>query len=352
MQKILIIEDNEEVRENTAEILGLSDYSVLIAEDGQSGADLALKEHPDLIICDIMMPRLDGYGVLQLLGQHPDTASIPFIFLTAKSEKSDFRKGMEMGADDYLTKPFDGKELLNAIHVRLKKSAVLKESFGAGLKGVNEFIDRARESGLLTLTSGEREVGDFRKKTILYTEGQRPRAVYYIVAGKLKTFKTNADGKELITNLHGPGDFVGYIPILEDLNYKDSAQVLEDAQIMLIPREDFQELITRDMRIARQFIKLISKEILDKEETLLNLAYNSLRKKVAFGIVQLMEKFVSTPGAGTTLYISRENLAHVTGVATESLIRTLADFKSENLIDIEYGKIIVLQEKRLRELPN
>jgi len=122
MKKILVIEDNNEVRENIAEILELSTYRVVTAEDGKKGVELALREVPDLIVCDIMMPVLDGYGVLHLLSKHVETYGIPFIFLTAKSERTDLRKGMEMGADDYLTKPFDGIELLNAIEIRLKKA--------------------------------------------------------------------------------------------------------------------------------------------------------------------------------------------------------------------------------------
>src|ERR671912_165534 len=119
MKKILIIEDNEEVRENTSEILELSNYKVFTAENGKIGVEIAKKEKPDLIVCDIMMPVLDGYGVLHLLGKNEETSGIPFIFLTAKTERGDLRKGMEMGADDYITKPFDEIELLNAIEVRL-----------------------------------------------------------------------------------------------------------------------------------------------------------------------------------------------------------------------------------------
>ncbi len=119
MKKILLIEDNNEMRENTAEILELANYSVITAVNGRSGVEKAAKELPDLIICDIMMPDLDGYGVLYLLSKNLDTAGIPFIFLTAKSEKADMRKGMSMGADDYLTKPFEEMELLNAIEARL-----------------------------------------------------------------------------------------------------------------------------------------------------------------------------------------------------------------------------------------
>jgi len=118
---VLIIEDNNDIRENVVEILQLADYTVYEAQNGKVGVELALKYKPDIILCDIMMPELDGYGVLFILNKNPETAAIPFIFLTAKAERTDNRKGMEMGADGYLTKPFDDMELLNAIETRLKK---------------------------------------------------------------------------------------------------------------------------------------------------------------------------------------------------------------------------------------
>src|SRR4051812_35047612 len=102
MKKILIIEENEGIRENTAEILRLSNYEVLTATNGKEGVEMAMAQHPDLIVCDIMMPVLDGYGVLYLLSKQEETATMPFIFLSAKAERADLRKGMEMGADDYL----------------------------------------------------------------------------------------------------------------------------------------------------------------------------------------------------------------------------------------------------------
>ena len=122
MKKILLIEDNDHIRENTSEILEMSNYKVFSAENGKTGVELALREKPDLIICDIMMPVLDGYGVLHMVQKNTTTRNIPFIFLTAKTERSDLRKGMELGADDYITKPFSGTELLNAVEGRLKKA--------------------------------------------------------------------------------------------------------------------------------------------------------------------------------------------------------------------------------------
>ena len=351
MKKILLIEDNKEVRENTSEILELSNYTVLTADNGKTGVEIALKEKPDLIVCDIMMPVLDGYGVLHLLGKHKETSGIPFLFLTAKSEKAAFRKGMEMGADDYLTKPFDGIELLNAIEIRLKKTALLKENIVLDAGGINQFIDNAKRTTNIQLTSDEREVYSYKKKQMIYAEGQRPKNVYFVMSGKVKIYKINDEGKELIISIHIAGEFFGYTATLEGTNYTDNAQVLSDGQLMLIPNEDFLELITTDTQVAKHFIKIITQNIIEKEETLLSLAYNSLRKKVAFGLIQLIDKFKENDTELVVLTITRENMAQVTGIATESLIRTLSDFKEENLVDIEGGKIIILNEKKLRSLP-
>ncbi|WP_153798372.1 response regulator [Foetidibacter luteolus] len=349
MKKILVIEDNDEVRENIAEILELSNYKVFTAPNGKEGVETALRELPDLVVCDIMMPVLDGYGVLHLLNKRVETNAIPFIFLTAKSEKGDFRKGMEMGADDYITKPFDGIELLNAVEIRLKKTEALKQSFHSAGDELKSIRSEA-SSNKNPLLSDEREMYDYTKKTVLYCEGQKPKAVYYVVSGRIKGYRTHADGKELITQIYAPGDFLGYLPILEETNYTDNAQVLEDARLMLIPREEFLHLVTANTQVARQFIKLVSRNIAEKEEMLLNIAYNSLRKKVAYGLVKAAEKFRKGGAEKTSFTLSRENLANSIGIATESLIRTLADFKTEQLIAIDGHSITLINENKLRNL--
>src|SRR6478672_6079491 len=136
MHHVLIIEDNEDVRENTAEILELAGYKVNTAADGKKGLEQVNQAKPDLIICDIMMPVMDGYEVLHLLSKNEATANIPFIFLTAKAERHELRKGMEMGADDYITKPFDKIELLNAIESRLKKAEAIRKEYQKDLEGL------------------------------------------------------------------------------------------------------------------------------------------------------------------------------------------------------------------------
>ena len=127
MRKVLLIEDDPVLRENTAELLELSEYEVVTASNGKKGVKAAKEHLPNVIVCDIMMPELDGYGVLDQLGKNESTRHIPFIFLSAKTEKEDIRKGMNLGADDYLTKPFEEQDLFNAIESRLARVSILKE---------------------------------------------------------------------------------------------------------------------------------------------------------------------------------------------------------------------------------
>jgi DNA-binding response OmpR family regulator len=346
---ILVIDDNNDIRENTAEILEMSGYKTLTAENGKQGVDIALKEKPNLIVCDIMMPELDGYGVLHMLRKNEETQNIPFIFLTAKTERSDFRKGMEMGADDYVTKPFEDIELLNAVEVRLKKAEVLEQKYAASPQGLSQFLHDVKSSGLIEKLSDQYEVETYHKKQTLYQEGKRPRFLYYLISGKVKAFKTHEDGKEYITDLYSPGDFMGYTSLIEDKNYDDSAVILEDGDIMQIPKDDFLQMIYSDINIAAKFIRIVTQNVKEKEERLLNLAYSSLRKRVAKALVDIHEKFNANNPA-SIIEFSREDIAQYVGTATESLIRTLSDFKSEKLIDIKSGKISIINLDKLKHL--
>ncbi|HUQ97393.1 MAG TPA: response regulator [Chitinophagaceae bacterium] len=348
-KSILVIDDNTALRENTAEILELAGYKTFVAENGKKGIDVALAQKPSLIVCDIMMPELDGYGVLHLLRKNPETQNIPFIFLTAKTERVDFRKGMEMGADDYVTKPFDDIELLNAIEVRLKKSDVLQQQYSATPQGLSQFVKDVKGTGLLQQLPDYYDVEHFAKKQTVYTEGKRPRFLYYLVSGKAKAFRTHEDGKEYITDLFSAGDFIGYTALIEDKPYDDSATILEDAELMQIPRDEFLQFIYSDITIAAKFVRIITKNVKEKEERLLNLAYSSLRKRVAKALVTIHEKFYSDARA-SIIEFSRDDIAQYIGTATESLIRTLSDFKSEKLIDIKAGKISILNFEKLKHL--
>jgi CRP-like cAMP-binding protein len=350
MRSLLIIDDNNEIRENIAEILSLGGYKTSVAENGKRGVEKAISEKPDLIICDIMMLELDGYGVLHLLKKNPDTQDIPFIFLTAKTERSDFRKGMEMGADDYIMKPFDDIELMNAIETRFKKLDILKAKYPSSERGASELIEDLRESGLFNMQLDLYESMDLSKKGTLYSESKRPKYLYYLKRGKIKTYRLHEDGKEYITNLYSPGEFVGYMALLENTSYDDNAVALEESEIIMIPKDEFSRLVYNDLTIASKFIKLVTQNVKEKEDRLINLAYGSLRKRVAKALIDIHAKFSTNGNSSKTLDISREDIAQYVGTATESLIRTLSDFKSEKLIEIRDGKILITNAEKLKNL--
>lgn len=352
MKKILLIEDNDDIRNNTAEILELSNYNVLVAPNGKIGVEMAIEQKPDLIICDIMMPVLDGYGVLHAVHRNESIKNTPFIFLTAKSERGDFRKGMELGADDYITKPFEGAELLNAVDSRLKKLELLRQELAPGLEGLAHLMQASSgRQAILSLTEG-RNINKYKKKQTIYSEGNHPNRLYYVLKGKVKAYKTNEDGKELVTDLFCPGDFLGHVALLEESPYKDTAEALGETELAIIPKEDFDELVNRNAEVAKKFIKLLAHNISVKESQLLGMAYNSLRKKVADALLLLQRKYQEKKDDRFVIDISRESLATIAGTATESLIRTLSDFRNEKLIDIKEGSITITNQKKLERLLN
>ena len=246
MKTILLIEDDAAIRENTAELLELAGFTVHTAADGQLGVAQALAVKPDLVVCDIMMPVLDGYGVLQIFNQHAQLAGVPFIFLTAKTERADLRRGMELGADDYLTKPFNKAELLSAITSRLHRFQHLKPDYDLHKDGLQEFLDDARAVGNLDSLSLDRKAHGVRKKQDVYFEGDEPTRVYFVQTGRVKTVKTTDGGKELITGLYGPGEFFGYLALLDHTPHTDSAVAVDDSELLYIPQDDFTQLLLRN----------------------------------------------------------------------------------------------------------
>ncbi len=345
MKTILLIEDNDIIRENTAEILELTGYTVHTAENGKIGVEKALETKPDLVICDIMMPVLDGYGVLHIFNKNPQLTGVPFIFLTAKTERTDFRKGMELGADDYLTKPFEESELLSAIEGRLNRFANLKPDYDLQNNGLSEFLtDATKQVGDLQRLASDRKIHVIRKKQYVYMEGDEPSRLYFLQAGRVKTVRTNSDGKELITGLYSAGDFFGYYALLEGGDYTDSAVTLDDSELRYIPKDDFRQLIGTNSDVSQQFIKLLAGRVAEREEQLIGMAYSSLRRRVADVLLRLHEQ-----QPDQVIQLSRDDLAAMIGTASESLIRTLTEFRQDGLIETTpTGGIRVAQPDKMR----
>lgn len=350
-KRILVIDDNEEIRENVSEILDLSGYETRMAEDGKAGLKVANEWLPDLIICDIMMPGIDGYGVLQALSGNPKTSLIPFVFLSAKAEGTDVRKGMNLGADDYLTKPFEETDLLNVVQTRLRKSEALNKLQGGNEEGLDQLIHHARGFEELKALGEQRRKKAYPKKSIIYREKDNTNFLYLLVQGKVKIYQINKDGKEITTNLLKGGEYFGYESLLKGEEFFESAETLEDSEVVMIPREDFLRLMYQNREVAAKFIGMLSNNVEEREKQLLDLAYNTVRKRVANALVRLYDKYHAEGEPDFSISISREDLASMVGTATESAIRMLSEFKSSGLIEIQGSEIKLIEVEKLRKAP-
>lgn len=332
--RILIIEDNTDIRENIAELLELTGYDTLEAANGKQGAKLALEELPDLILCDIMMPVLDGYGVLHILSKHKETLNVPFIFLTAKAEKQDIRKGMTLGADDYITKPYDETDLLNAVENRLKKTS--NQGYVKSSTSIDDLFNH-------------KIVKTYSARQLVYNEGDTPRFVYYLESGKVKVVKMNKDGKEVVLELCKEGDYFGYWGALEENNHSEMAEVLEDSVLWQIPIEDFKHMLSVNPEVSKKFLKLLSKNLLLKETKILELAYESVRKRVANSLVAMCD--VYGEGGEFSMKVPRELIASMAGTSVETAIRMLTEFKNDDMIEVKSSKIKIIDYERLKTSP-
>jgi len=341
MKRLLVIEDNEDIRENLVELLEIAGYEVHQAADGKEGVEQTYKVSPNLILCDVMMPKVDGYGVLKILKEREQTRDIPFIFLTAKGDKQDFRKGMTLGADDYIPKPFDDTILLETVKVRLEKS-VKSLKHKAGMVRTQEVLLEE----LLT-RAADYDTRTYEAKEVLFKAGNQPHWVYIIESGMVKLSRTNDYGKEMISQMVGAGDCIGYEAIMGDTLLNENATALKETKVRMLPKAVFIEIL----RGSLSFTDYFTRAILDKSNAckahLLELAYSSVRKKVANALLRY--SFAETE---TLLKVSRDDLAALAGTAKETLVRTLKEFKEESIIEVQSRLIKIVNKKALQEMPD
>jgi CRP-like cAMP-binding protein len=351
-KKILIIEDNKDIRESSVEILVLAGYDVLEADNGKIGVELAQQHLPDMILCDIMMPELDGYGVLYLLSKNRETSNIPFIFLTAKAERADMRKGMEMGADDYLTKPFDDMELLNTIESRFHKKEKIEAFYSKSFESLQQLTNQNQGLDELKKIIADRKVKQVRKKQIIYYESDNVTGIYLILSGRVKAVKLSEDGRELVTGMYGPDEYLGIQAMLSGDHYNETAEAVDDTTICLLPKDIVKQLLDTYTDIGQKFIKLLSSNLIEKEEQLLQLAYHSVRKRMAEILIRLAKQQNASESSEVQIRISREDLASMAGMATETVSRTLSDFKDEGIIEKKGSVIDIIDFPKLHKMKN
>ncbi|MGM0635215.1 MAG: response regulator [Bacteroidota bacterium] len=343
--QVLLIEDDQTVRENTAEILELSGYEVFIASDGKKGVDKAKEILPDIIVCDVMMPEMDGYDVLSNLAENDATYNIPFIFLSAKTDHKDVRKGMDLGADDYLTKPFEEEDLINAIESRLAKTAILKkrhddekESHQINGFSLEVFKDKLKTYPVVELKSGSN----------VYMPGDTANKFYLIKRGVIKTHQVDDKGKELTTDLYKADEFFGSLIFNKNYNYNEFATALEDSVLYVAPKDDVKNLLATNPTILFEIIDLLGENLSETKEQLIDMAYSSVQRKTAQTILLFAERLKKNKLR--QIRISRSDLASVAGIASESLIRTLSKFKKQGIIDIEGRNIKINDFEALEEI--
>jgi DNA-binding response OmpR family regulator len=354
MKKILLIEDDTVLRENTTELLELSNYLVVNAPNGKVGVEVAKEILPDIIVCDIMMPELDGYGVLEALTKNESTQHIPFIFLSAKTERKDVRKGMDLGADDYITKPFSEDELISAIESRLAKASILKDirekNLKKGkLKETEEDTEEIRSlNDLKNYFDDHGETFQYAKEAIIYKEGNNSNYIYLIISGLIKCHKLDEQGKELTTALYKEDDLFGYTSFTQNLAYQESATAIKKTVLVGLSKKALTSVLDKNHKVTLELIELLTEDLAGVKNQLLQMAYSSVSKKTANTILKFAEKLNHKPE--NQIKISRNDLASVAGIATETLIRTMSSFKKLGLIEIEGRTIRILDLEKLKEI--
>ena len=348
MKKILLVEDDTSLRENIAELLELSSFNVCSASNGKMAVEMAKKEHPDLVLCDIMMPEMDGYEVLEELSAHESTRYIPFIFVSAKTEKQDVRKGMNLGADDYLTKPFEEEELLSAIRCRLEKAEHMKAVMEEHPKRARDEHEIRNLNELKNFFDDHGQLFSFNKDETIYSKGDHSNMVYLILKGVVKSCGLDEEGKELITSIYAEDDFLGFTSLTDHLPYKDYAVAMEDVELAGISKEKVKAILEDNKSVSLELMDVIAGDLENIKRQLLQMAYSSVRKKTAQTLLMYCKAMNRDKHA--PLKIARSDLAGVAGIATESLIRTLSDFKHEGLIAIENRNILVLDKEALKQV--
>ncbi|MEM6718952.1 MAG: response regulator [Bacteroidota bacterium] len=347
MKKVLLIEDDTILRENTAELLELADYEVVTAPNGKKGVESALQHTPDIIVCDIMMPELDGYGVLEALSTNDHTKYIPFIFLSAKTERQDIRKGMDLGADDYITKPFEEEELTSAIESRIAKAAILKDEREKATPQDDEHQLRDLND-LKNFFDDNGAIFNFSKDERIYEEGHSSNYIYLIIKGVVKCHKFDEQGKELTTALHKEDDLFGYTSFTQNMPYQETATAMKDVEVVGLSKSELIDVLDKNHKVTLELIQLLTDNISGIKEQLLQMAYSSVHRKTATTILKFAKKLNRNPE--DPIKISRNDLASVAGIATETLIRTLSRFKKEGIIEIEGRNIKIVDYKQLQEM--
>ncbi|MFK5959089.1 MAG: response regulator [Lutibacter sp.] len=340
---VLLIESEITFRKYITEILELANYIIITAENGKKEIEMAKTFIPNIIICDILIPRLDGFDVLQIISKIPILAHIPFIFLAENIDYSDLRKGMNLGADDFLIKPFKETELLKAIESRLKRA----EAFEHQTSNINRDIQIENIKNIKTFLS-KKTIFSFKKNETIYCKENLSNHLFLIKKGKVKTYKINEDGKEFITGYFTNDQYFGYSSFVKHSSHFENSKAITNVKLYKINKSEINTIIKNNPKFLYEFIDLLTDNLIDIKEQLILLAYSSVRKKTARTLVRILQK--TTIKEAEEINISKSDLANSIGIEYETLIRTLHAFKEEKLIKESKNGLKIINKKKLLQI--
>lgn len=348
MKRILIIENDIDLLSGYTEILNHNGFEVIAALYGDVGINEAITKTPDLILSNTSVPHIDGFGVLSVLSKNSATAHIPFIFVNPTAKLANLRKGMELGADDFVMHPFKNNELIKAVEMRFNKAKLrlhhsekftdLRENLYPVENGI-EHLD-----GIL-LQSNLRKL---KKKQTLYCEGDYCQGIYFLKEGCIKTFKINSDGRQLITNIYNSNSFIGLGYLMIDGPLHENAEAIEYSTVYFIAKKTILDILKKDIRLNHYIIKLLSNDLAHKKSRLVELAYESVSKRLTKLIIRLNKESLSL----NKVEVSRDELAGLAGIASETVSRMLGNFRQLGLIEREGNLISITDYEGLSKRSN
>jgi CRP-like cAMP-binding protein/glutaredoxin len=341
-EKIAVISKDENLKNEISSILQLAGYNTLNTSKGVEFFDLVKEKSIKLIICDNQTLDFDGYTLLKMIKKNEISSSIPLIFLNDSFERNQFRKAIELGADDYLLKPIDEENLLNAVELRLEK-------ISNNLSNITQFsekdkLDLNKLSDLGIKMDKVLQIS-LKKKHSLFHEGDHVKNLFFLKSGRIKTYKMHEDGKEYITHIYKAGDFIGFESLLTNKSYFETAVALEKCEVGIIPKQDFMEILHNNPEINSRFMRILANEVMKKENQLISLAYDSVKRRVAHSLLYL-QKY--SGNNHNIIMMPREDIASMVGTAIETVARSLSEFKKSRFIRLEGRKIRILQPDKLQ----
>lgn len=349
-EKILLIDDDPAAMKLTTWILELAGYIVVSAANEDEAICLLQQECPDLVLCDMTMSGLSGYSVLRWLMNSPLVRKTSFIFLTPCNDRCELRKAMQMGADDYIVKPFLASDLLSSIDTRIKKKkGSMNPAPDQGIVPLHQ--SRSVIEEFYKMMSAVGKSVNYEKDTPIFNEGEINCKVLLVTSGSIKKYKINEMGKSIVTGIYTGGDVACNKSFSEKYN-NNSMVAIERTEGMLASWPEVQTGFSENIKAATGYSILLSRKIPRIDKQLISVAFSGVRKRIAEALLRLENIYYSRAGV-SRIPLPLADLAYITGMTSESAYRVLSAFEKEGLIQKDHkGNIVIISPEHLQNLPD